>query len=509
MKTANLLDIAPVASMQVDVSKKLQEEAIEVTEIFASMMNQNLNVGNQLADDRSSNMSVSKTEGAQAITDSYERFSYKDNQIDAAKEQELSQEEMNAVEETLEAAEEEIVSAISEEYGVDEEDIHNLLNEMGLEVLDLLDPKNLVSFVVALTGVASGENLLLDESFLTIMETMEAVVDNLMNELNVDMNGLQEVISMMKTVEVDEDVENTFGQELDVQLEDSNVQNNQNAEEITSEDTVEVTEDGNSNVQVIVEESEASEVSTNETEVAEELKVQTNETDKTAEVKMDNEETKAVEATVETEPDETLSSNENYGKDSLLNQRNSNPDAAIVTNGQSIQQTVQVTDAVSTQFTTYLSVDTTQIMEQIAEQIKVVVTPDTTSMEMQLNPENLGKIYLNISSENGTVNAQFYATSEVVKEALELQIATLRENLTQAGVKVDAIEVTIASHEFEQNLEQNQEKPNQTNMEEEKAPKRRNLTVDTLDELQGVMTEEETLVAQIMRDNGNSVDYTA
>ena len=39
--------------------------------------------------------------------------------------------------------------------------------------------------------------------------------------------------------------------------------------------------------------------------------------------------------------------------------------------------------------------------------------------------------------------------------------------------------------------------------------KRRNISIDSLDELSGVMTEEEHLVAQMMRDNGNSVDFTA
>ena len=32
--------------------------------------------------------------------------------------------------------------------------------------------------------------------------------------------------------------------------------------------------------------------------------------------------------------------------------------------------------------------------------------------------------------------------------------------------------------------------------------------MSSLDELTGVMTEEESLVAQMMRDNGNSVDMT-
>jgi flagellar hook-length control protein FliK len=132
-------------------------------------------------------------------------------------------------------------------------------------------------------------------------------------------------------------------------------------------------------------------------------------------------------------------------------------------------------------------------------------------MEMQLNPENLGKIYLNVSTKEGMVNAQIAAQNEAVKEALETQIATLRENLNQAGVKVDAIEVTVASHEFEKNLEQNEHRGEQQQAEEADAQPaaRRNIRMDSLDELSGLMTEEEILAAQIMKDNGNSVDLTA
>ena len=217
-------------------------------------------------------------------------------------------------------------------------------------------------------------------------------------------------------------------------------------------------------------------------------------------------EVEKVTTSTETDADSTLFDNQNTGKDSLLNQDTS-ANQVFVTN-QSASTIGQFSEMPQMQLSSYMSVDTAQIMEQLAEQIKVVVTPDTTSMEMQLNPENLGKIYLHISSEEGVVNAQFIATNEVVKEALETQVATLRENLTQAGVKVDAIEVTIESHEFERNLEQNQKNPEEQ-IQDDKAPRRRNLTVDALDELQGVMTEEETLVAQIMKDNGNSIDFTA
>jgi flagellar hook-length control protein FliK len=156
-------------------------------------------------------------------------------------------------------------------------------------------------------------------------------------------------------------------------------------------------------------------------------------------------------------------------------------------------------------------VDALDLIEQVAENVKVVLANDSTSMEMQLNPENLGKIYLNVSTKEGMVNAQIAAQNEAVKEALETQIATLRENLNQAGVKVDAIEVTVASHEFEKNLEQNEHRGEQQQDEEESAQPsaRRSIRMDSLDELSGLMTEEEILAAQIMKDNGNSVDLTA
>ena len=483
MTTANFLNVSAVKGPQVDVSKKLQEEAREVSEIFAAMMNQTVDAPTPMVEDAASeNLNIS-TDGNSTIADSYERYSYKDKQIETAKEEEIPAEELEAVEETLEAAEEEILNTLSEEYGVDVEKLQNLLDEMGLTVLDLLNPQNLVSFVMALTGITSGEELLLDESFLKVMEGLETLSNNLMKELDVDHAGLQDLISMMETEDVSfeqvletvEATEPVIVDQVPEEVTETNVQNVENTE------TADTAEEG---VKVQVEEQ--SDTTENKENVTKEGDV--------ADISEIGEEA-------------TLSGNKDSGNDSLWN-HNTESNQVFVT-GQSTTQTGQVNDLSQMQFNSYFSADTAQIMEQIAEQIRIVVTPDTTSMEMQLNPENLGKMYLHISSEEGIVNAQFIATNEVVKEALESQIATLRENLTQAGVKVDAIEVTIASHEFERNLEQNQKNPEEQMVQEEKQQRRRNLTADSLDELSGIMTEEETLVAQIMRDNGNTIDFTA
>ena len=97
-----------------------------------------------------------------------------------------------------------------------------------------------------------------------------------------------------------------------------------------------------------------------------------------------------------------------------------------------------------------------------------------------------------------------------MKQALENQMVQLKEQMNQSGTKVNSIEVSVGTHEFEKNLEEGQQEMGQENMQEKQQQRRtRNLNMNNLDELSGLMTEEEELVAKMMRDNGNSVNYTA
>ena len=485
MTTANLMNVSSVKgniSLQSDTSKKLQEENLEVAEMFAGLMNQTMEFSNTQVDDIASNTDGLKTNGTESSIESYERYSYKDNKIDSAKKSSI-EEKLEESGEVLEEAGKEIVDKLCEEYGVDEESIQNLLDEMGLNVLDLLNPKNLVSFIVQLTGVASGEELLLDDKFLAVMESLTHLADGLMKDLGVDLNGLQELVAQMNMVADGEEVPEEFDEVLrDVLMEGQ------------SEDAAEET---------MMETSASEEVLETDELLGVERK-----TDDSLTVKTENQQENTAVQTKDTDMSMSGQRNEEgQSGNALLNHTanenivNAQPTANVsqVVEGQTVQQ-----------FSSYLSADSVQIMEQIVQQMRVTISSDITTMEMQMNPENLGKVYVNISSEEGIVNAQFKATNEIVKEALETQIATLRENLNQAGVKVDAIEVTIASHEFERNLEQNQQNPEeQFETQETENKKRRNLNMESLDELTGMMTEEEALVAQIMKDNGNSVDFTA
>ena len=532
MTTANLMNVPSVNGKfiaQTETSKKLQDEELKVAEAFAGFMNQTAFASNQVVDEMSSNTDV-KVGNTQSVTESYERYSYKDKQIESAENPSVN-EKLEEVAEDLETAEQDVLNAISEEYGVSEEEIQNLLDDMGLSVLDLLNPENLVNFIMQLTGVSSSEELLLDESFLQIMETMDSLAEGLMKDLNVDMEGLQELVNQMELVSEEIKLPEDFKQAVEVAVENLDTDKNVQVVEQPVNDTVVVVEyqEGHEDTavaeeNVLVEENatenvpaeEVSAENVNVTESTENVEdTETTEEGVEIQVKVKEDVSKETTQSVETEvtvektemKQDAFINNQNSEGNSLLNHQ-SNSETIVV--NQSTVSMQNIADVAQTQFASYLSTDTVQIMEQIVNQMKVTISPETTSMEMQLNPENLGKVYVNISSQEGVINAQFHATNEIVKEALEVQIATLRENLNQAGVKVDAIEVTIASHEFERNLEQNQQNPEETTgSQNEQTSRRRNISVDALDELSGVMTEEETLVAQMMKDNGNSVDFTA
>ncbi len=532
MTTANLMNVPSVNGKfiaQTETSKKLQDEELKVAEAFAGFMNQTAFASNQVVDEMSSNTDV-KVGNTQSVAESYERYSYKDKQIESAENPSVN-EKLEEVAEDLETAEQDVLNAISEEYGVSEEEIQNLLDDMGLSVLDLLNPENLVNFIMQLTGVSSSEELLLDESFLQIMETMDSLAEGLMKDLNVDMEGLQELVNQMELVSEEIKLPEDFKQAVEVAVENLDTDKNVQVVEQPVNDTVVVVEnqEGHEDTavaeeNVLVEENatenvpaeEVSAENVNVTESTENVEdTETTEEGVEIQVKVKEDVSKETTQSVETEvtvektemKQDAFTNNQNSEGNSLLNHQ-SNSETIVL--NQSTVSMQNIADVAQTQFASYLSTDTVQIMEQIVNQMKVTISPETTSMEMQLNPENLGKVYVNISSQEGVINAQFHATNEIVKEALEVQIATLRENLNQAGVKVDAIEVTIASHEFERNLEQNQQNPEETTgSQNEQTSRRRNISVDALDELSGVMTEEETLVAQMMKDNGNSVDFTA
>ena len=156
----------------------------------------------------------------------------------------------------------------------------------------------------------------------------------------------------------------------------------------------------------------------------------------------------------------------------------------------------------------YTSVNTTDIIRQIVDQISIAKTTGESVIEMQLNPENLGKLYINVTERNSEITARIAVSNETVKNALESQMAALRENLQDANIRVNDVEITIATHEFERNLEQNAGNEN-GRQDGQQFTHQSSSNGGIRTGHNETASDEAGLAAQIMRDNGNSVDFIA
>ena len=147
------------------------------------------------------------------------------------------------------------------------------------------------------------------------------------------------------------------------------------------------------------------------------------------------------------------------------------------------------------------AVDLYDIATQIIEQVKLHIRPENTRMEIQLNPEHLGKVELEITSKNGELSARLNVQNDHVKEAIESQMQTLRETLEVQGIKVETIEVTVAEFGFRFQDEQG-------NAEQFTQRHHKNVFID--DEDTALEEDNFSDVANVMKElNGNSVDYVA
>ena len=168
------------------------------------------------------------------------------------------------------------------------------------------------------------------------------------------------------------------------------------------------------------------------------------------------------------------------------------------------EETPQMANAFSSQ--------TMDIMNQIMDYMKIQLKPGMDQLQMQLHPESLGTVHIQLTSKAGEVTAQFQVQNEEVKAVLESQIVELKESLKEQGVKVEAVQVTVENHGFESNLWQGQGKEeNASSQNGRKAQRRINLReLDALSmEESEEISSEDALRAKIMEANGNTVDYTA
>ena len=151
-----------------------------------------------------------------------------------------------------------------------------------------------------------------------------------------------------------------------------------------------------------------------------------------------------------------------------------------------------------------------EIADQILDYIRSQRNEDFSSVEMQLHPASLGSLQIRVANQGGVMTANFITQNEQVKAVLENQLVQLQDQLKEAGVKVEAVEVTVAAHQFEQNLQQGDGSA-QNGREQSEGRRVRRLRLGGEfgeDELEA-LSEEDRIAAEMMQANGQTVDLQA
>ena len=424
----------------------------------------------------------------------YDRYQYQKNKIPEQSTKDWAA--GSQVSEKLESFEESVRDVIKDELQVTDEQITEAMETLGLTVADLMNPQQLAALAAELTGTEDMSALLCNEAFMNVMQSVGTLTEDLLQQLGVTAEELTQLLEDAGQTDMDADLMQT------VQTADAGETDVKDAQKVYA-DTADGIRDTAEQPQMAAQAAET------ETRTEEAKDITPEETD--AQAKTANagaeEETAADAAAGSDKEQAQTGSNSNSGQQNSASQAHAGVD---VHTGPTLTETVAM-QGTNSAGEYAAQVDIADVVRQIVTYTRVNYTANQeTTMEMQLNPEHLGKIYLEITSKDGTVSAHLTAQNEVVKEALESQIADLKQNMNQAGVKVDAVEVTVGGHEFEKNLEQNAKQEEQQAEEREKAANAtRHINLNELDGLSGLMTEEETLVAKMMAEQGNSVDFTA
>jgi flagellar hook-length control protein FliK len=393
--------------------------------------------------------------------------------------------------EKVEAVAEEIKDVIKDELDITDEELEKAMETLGLTILDLFNPQSLAQLVTEITGETDSVALLMNDSFKNILDNVSTLTNQLLDDLKISFEEVKEIVLpelKSENLEINEElVKVDLPTENPSKLEEV-LDDNQNLNPV--EPQVVLTE------QIKPMEGE---------NVKPQQNIQTD-----------------INNPVEMKPqvdDNNNSSKQEFDFSKNAKTANDTPKAtheATVVHENLIvgQQEAAIEYSVEQEVVTLPTGETVRaesIVNQLVEQAKVLTDAESTTMEMTLNPEGLGKIFMEVTQKGDVITAKIFTENDAVKQALENQMATLRTELNQNSTKVTSIEVSVGAHEFERNLEQNarDESRREEQMSKQSSKRNSRINLNSLDELSGIMSEEDMLIAQMMKDNGNTLDFQA
>lgn len=399
---------------------------------------------------------------------------------------------------SIDKVNEKIADEVKDVLGIDDDTFANVMTALGLSPLDLLESNNLAKLVLFVNGSSDFTDLLTDENMMNQLNELSDILGNLNWE---DLTGM----SKSDFLEEVEDFNAKSQTGSDVFKED--------APALAQETAVDAADSGNTSENVSAEEESATNtnnVSTEKKSVQGETTVNTSDNSSDTKVEVSvikSEESSSQQSSYSSQSEDDMSEvthDQTISEDDVTTDNQHTVRNDFIQNlNQAVNDAVQVAKPESVRMQQMVD-----IVNQVVERIKVSIGTESTSMEMQLNPEHLGKLLLNVSSKNGVMTAVFSVQSEEARAALESQMYTLRENLELRELKVDAVEVNVSDFDFshsDQTMSGDQSKADNGNGKQMKF----DFDDEASSEEMISNEEKEAVRKQVMRDNGSQIDFTA
>lgn len=382
-----------------------------------------------------------------------------------------------------------IVEKVTDDLDISEDELNNAMQLLGLTAMDLLNPANLSALYCEVTGNASDpQALVLNADFTALFNDVSQVASE--NDAQLD---------LLSQLTASDD-----GEILDADI-------------VSSADTTDATESTGSvntpekTVDSSYDDTAASGQNINDT-ADEAVKVYDGSTQDSSYQNSDEgtssgETGNGITSDENAEKTQVDSSFDDSGERVLHHDDGAHSDNSVLHASVSEQLNTDTSFEMS-QSQSRSRVDTTDIIRQIVDSMSISNTTEESAINLQLTPESLGRMYINVSQKNSEISARIAVSNEAVKEALQTQMVNLKEALNNSGIRVNEVEITVASHEFERNLEQGAANDSRQ-QESTNSYNGSNSSDSGIDSDMMQDRAEERLVTQIMRDNGNSVDFTA
>lgn len=426
------MDFGKVVEQVRSKTYKSQTTNQKVSSKTENSLNQNVKKNAAVKDRNKNADDTSKTDvndaAAQTVSDSHVNA---DNTDSPKLQDEVSENGTGQVEDISDAAKlvtdaaEEIIDTLTQQLEVTGEEILGTLEELGMKPVDLLNSDNIAEFMAAITGEDSTIGIVTDEDMYSSLKEVISLIDEkigeIQNELGIEPDKVSDLLEQLKNFE---DIQETFKQEDGIQ---------NNAPDFDADILKSVADTG--------EKGRVPVILTKDLDAKQQDKLQTPETEE--------QQVRDTDGMKIEKEDSAKGEHKDYNGQQNQMQSFQN----------SIEELENLTESVKT-LNSLDARDTQSILKQLADYIKVQNGKELTQMELQLHPASLGTVHIQLSSRGGSVTAQITAQNETVKNAIEAQVVQLRNNLEEQGVKVEAIEVSVASHELERNLEQGNQDQN-------------------------------------------------